>query len=164
MAIHILEKKDTLEIQDVLKNRFFLRFLTKYQQRYHGEERRHYKHFPKAGRSKFSQEFYEDMYDIFSDLQEIQNFCAEFREEMILRPHIWQKIQEDFSDEDFKIGILTFLRIYLKKDENIKDIVRTKVRDIMKEAEETVNEVNGLNLGDSIQLGREHEIFPIDSG
>lgn len=166
MTVLHLWATDTLEINDILKSRFFLRFLRKYQQRYNQWINKKYKQYPKRWRSSFSDEFYSDLEDIFWDARELKVFLSGFREEMIMRPHVWIKINEECDDDEYQAMVLSMLQIHFSLcdwDKSIKDICKLKVRNILEDSDQAVNEVNGSTMRESIQIWRDNQLFPIDS-
>ncbi|NDK09435.1 hypothetical protein GW846_01505 [Candidatus Gracilibacteria bacterium] len=166
MNVHTLDQNKYLEVGNILKSKFFLRFFLKYQKSTKCNERKRYKNFPKVGRSSFSDEFYSDIEDIFGDTSKLKHFLQTFREEMISHPEIWDQINTGLSDEEFVNTIMNFMGIYLElgiAEFTIKEICKEKVDQLISAGKETRNDINGLSIPESLQLGREHGLFPIDS-
>ncbi len=166
MNIHTLDQNKYLEVWNILKSRYFLRFLQNYQQARNNGHKKSYKNFPKVWRSTFTDEFYSDIENIFWDTTELKNFLREFREEMLSFPEIWNEMNAWISNEEFINAVMNFLWIYLELwqgEFSIKEICRWKIDQLISAGKETTNDINGLNIPQSLQLWREHWLFPIDS-
>ena len=84
----------------------------------------------------------------------------------MLKPQLWQEINSECDDDEFITTILTVLKIHFLMcdgSKSIQDICKEKVRDVLDEADEVINKINGCSMREALQIGRENALFPIDS-